>query len=121
MKTIFIFLILFSNFAKALEITLDRTNHMGLRVVDILKKKDDSHFFDGKNIGKKLPASIQKSWLEIETGPGPSKKPVCASGHFIYIKTEKNKERVIRGCTEGGAYGNLIQNIENIRTYAKQK
>ncbi len=116
----FILVLLFSVQVSAWEITLDRTNHVGVRKIDILKYEKSNYIFDGKNIGKTLPTGILNSWRTFEKGPSQSAKvKMCASGTYTFEKKDKKKSFRRDGCTEGDAYGKMIQNLEEIRTYAK--
>lgn len=115
----FILVLLFSVQASAWEITLDRTNHVGIRKIDILKYEKGSYIFDGKNIGKTLPTATLNSWRTFEKGPTKSAKAVCASGKYSFEKKDKKKSFKRDGCTEGDAYGKMIQSLEDIRTYAQ--
>ena len=118
MKT-FLFTFFLTVPAFAWQITLDRTNHIGIRKIDILKQDKGEYFFGSKNLGKTLPPKILTAWKEIEKGPTKSSNPqMCASGKFVFIKKDNKHEQRREGCTEGDAYGRLIQNLEDIRTYA---
>lgn len=115
-------LILFfiSSSAFAWEISLDRTNHVGIRKIDILKQENGSYFFDGKDLGKKLPANVLAAWKQIEKGPVKSSRALqCESGKFVFIKKDNKKTLRREGCTEGDAYGQMIKNIEELRTYSQ--
>ncbi|XGC79803.1 hypothetical protein ACES2L_10725 [Bdellovibrio bacteriovorus] len=119
MKYFFIFL-LFSCSAFANEVILDRTNHAGLRVTDILQKEKGVYYFNGKSLGKKLPANIDKIWSELSHGPAKDlKKKSCHSGELTYIIKSGKKERRYKACTEGKAYGQLVKKVEDLRSFAK--
>lgn len=116
----FIFIFLFCAQASAWEITLDRTNHMGIRKIDILKHEKGVYTFDGKDIGKTLPTGILNSWRDFEKGPPQSAKALmCASGKFKFEKEDKKKSFKREGCTDGDSYGRMIKHLEEIREYAK--
>jgi len=120
MKILFFSLLFFSSSTFAWEITLDRTNHSGFRLVDILKQEKGEYAFNGKKLGKTLPAEVLNSWKEIEKGPAKSSRVLfCAAGNFSFLKTDGHKKTHREGCTEGEAYGRMIKNIDDIRTYAK--
>ncbi|MDG0816795.1 hypothetical protein [Bdellovibrio svalbardensis] len=115
----FILIFLFSVQAFAWEITFDRTNHAGIRKIDILKHENGVYIFDGKDIGKTLPTSTLNSWRTFEKGPTISAKSArCASGTYTFEKKDKIKSFKREGCTEGDSYGRMIKNLEEIRTYA---
>lgn len=110
---------LISSPAFAWQITLDRTNHLGIRNIDILKQENGEYFFGSRNLGKTLPSKILKAWKEIEKGPAKSSSPqMCSSGKFVFTKKDNKHEQRREGCTEGDTYGHLIQNLEDIRNYA---
>lgn len=119
MKYFFIFF-LFSCSALANEVILDRTNHAGLRVTDILQKEKGEYIFNGKSLGKKLPANIDKIWNELSRGPAKDlKKKSCHSGELTYIVKTGKKELRYKACTEGKAYGQLIKKVDELRLFAK--
>lgn len=116
-------LLLFTPPALALEVILDRSNHIGLRTTDILIKKSSHYIFNGKDLGSNLPPDILKSFNELTNLPPDSNKTKrqCASGSFIYIKKEGKNELRQTGCTEGPTYGQMIENIETLRKFSNRK
>lgn len=121
MKYFFILILCSSSSSYAWQIRLDRTNHSGFRKVDILELEQGEYIFDGKKLGKKLPANVLKSWKDLEKGPLKSvkRRSLCSAGYFIYTNNDEKKKYYREGCTEGEAYGRMIQNIENLRAYAE--
>lgn len=116
----FLLCFLFCSPGLASEIILDRTNHFGIRKLDVLKFEKTNYFFGGKKLGSRLPAPILASWREVDKGPKPSaRKPACAAGVFLYIKKDNGKTKSLKACSEGAEYGKLIRHLEILRTYAK--
>ncbi|UOF01548.1 hypothetical protein [Bdellovibrio reynosensis] len=116
----FLIFFLFSSTALADQVILDRTNHAGLRVTDILQKEKGEYIFNGKTLGKKLPANIDKIWKDLNRGPSKDlKKKACHSGEMTYIVIAGKKERRHKACTEGKAYAELIKKVDDLRSYAK--
>ena len=116
---LFLSIFLLRSSAFAWQITLDRTNHVGVRNIDILKQENGEYFFGSKSLGKSLPPKILTAWKEIEKGPVKSSSPLmCASGKYVFIKKDNKREQRREGCTDGDAYGRLIKNLNDIRSYA---
>lgn len=121
MKYIFLILLLAPT-AQALEVIIDRTNHIGLRMTDVIIKEPTRTVFNGKDLGEKLPPHILKSLNEIEVPPTQSiDKTSCSAGQFTYLKKDKKTEIRRTGCTEGKNYGRMIGNLESLRKFAKGK
>lgn len=115
-----VLLLLYAPTSFASELRLDRTNHSGYRMVDVLAFENGDYFFNGKNLGKKLPPQILKSWTDFEAETSrrtPSQS--CASGTYVFVKKDQRREHHQNGCTEGEAYGRVIKNLEEIRNFAK--
>ncbi|ASD62826.1 hypothetical protein [Bdellovibrio bacteriovorus] len=103
------------------EVILDRTNKMGIRKIDILKKDKGVYTFDGKILGKSLPPKVAAAWKQVERGPASAGKARCHAGTYIYINKISKKETRKEGCAEGVEYGRFVQHIEDIRTHAQGK
>ena len=117
-----LFILLFTPAAQALELIIDRTNHIGLRMTDVIVKEPSRTVFNGKDLGEKLPPHIQKSLNELEIVPVLStNKASCGAGQFTYLKKDKKTEIRRTGCTEGKNYGRMIGNLESLRKFAKGK
>lgn len=117
------FLILFfASSTSAQTFVLDRTNHLGVRKIDILKYTQGSYFFNGKDLGKKLPSSQTKSWIQFSQGPTNSKSTAnCAAGTFVFTISDTAKEKKITGCAQGTSYGSLIADLEVLRQWMQEK
>jgi hypothetical protein len=105
----------------ALEISLERRNHLGLRRMDILETREGVYFFNGKRLGNKLPKGIRDTWSLIEKGPERTEKALpCSAGTYSFMrKSRQSRPEKYEGCTEGDNYGHLIENIEKLRQYSK--
>ncbi|WP_148278858.1 hypothetical protein [Bdellovibrio bacteriovorus] len=103
------------------EVILDRTNKMGVRKIDILKRDKGTYTFDGKSLGKTLPPKVAEAWKQVERGPASAGKQRCHAGTYIYTNRVSKKETRTEGCAEGAAYGRFVQHIEDIRTHARGK
>jgi hypothetical protein len=102
------------------EITLERRNHLGLQRTDVLEIREGIYVFNGKALGKNLPAVMLNSWKEIQKGPGkPVKIQPCSAGDFTFKKIEPGTTAQYSGCTEGDSYGQLIENLEKLRKFSK--
>lgn len=121
MKYIF-FILLLTPSAHALEVILDRTNHLGLRMTDVIIQDSSRYIFNGKDLGTKIPSSVLQSINELEATPKQASfKSDCRAGQFIYVKKDKKKTVRRTGCTEGSSYGQMIKNLEVLRNFAKGK
>lgn len=103
------------------QIILDRTNKMGIRKIDILKKTKGVYTFDGKTLGKSLPPKVAAAWKQVERGPASSGKERCHAGTYVFTYKISQKETRKQGCAEGPEYGRFVQHIEDIRTHARGK
>lgn len=108
-----------SSVSWASEVILDRTNHIGVRQMDVLKKEKGEYIFDGKSLGKTLPPKTLKIWNEISKGPAKNLKVKnCAAGTMTYTLKNK-KEKHFTACTEGPGYAELVQKLDELREFAK--
>ncbi|QLY24919.1 hypothetical protein [Bdellovibrio sp. KM01] len=115
---LFLIVTFFSSLTYASQYTLDRTNKMGLRKVTTIEESRGHYIFDGKDLGTKLPLKVKTSWNAIKYPPARKPASNCWSGTFSFTKKDGKKTSIIRGCTEGAEYGNMIGQIEVLRSYA---
>lgn len=112
---------LYSLAAGASEIVLERSNHLGIHKMDLLRTENGKYYFNGKDLGASLPAPVLKAWQEVEKGPLPVKGLSCPAGIYRFTLKEKEntKSQERRGCTSGAAYAKLIRSLEIIRSHAR--
>lgn len=121
MRFIVIVLLLSASAGYASEFTLDRINHIGIRKIDSLKKEKGQYVFNGVNLGSQLPAPILRSWAEVLKTEKTPKGRDCHAGSYLIVKKDgQRKQQQIHGCSEGAAYGRLIQHIQTIDSYARE-
>lgn len=111
----------FASISMADEIVFDRTTNVGVQQRDVLRFEKGHYYFDGKDLGRKLPPMVQGAWKEIETGPTERQPASCFAGNYVYSKSiSGSKKKIVRkGCTFGPEFGRLMQNLEDLRSYAR--
>ena len=93
---------------------------MGFQKVDMLRQEKGEYFFSDRSIGKSLPANVLSAWHALEKGPTKSSNTAeCSSGKFQFTKKDNKKELRRSGCTDGPAYADFVQSLEEVREYAK--
>jgi hypothetical protein len=118
MKFIIFALFAVSSVSNAAEWSLDRTNKVGVRLVDTFSEEKGHYYIGGKDLGTKLPPNVLRSWNAISNFKGKAGAQ-CYSGTFTFTKKNGGKEVQQEGCTDGVAYGSLIGHIETVRDYAR--
>ncbi|WP_374000534.1 hypothetical protein [Bdellovibrio bacteriovorus] len=115
----FLVVFLFSSWAMASEIVFDRTTNLGARQRDVLRFEKGRYYFDGKDLGTKLSPAALNAWKAIEKGPSARKPASCFAGTYSYTNSLSKKKITRRGCTYGPEFGGLMQNLEDLRNYAR--
>lgn len=103
----------------ASEIVFDRTTNLGARQRDVLRFEKGRYYFDGKDLGTKLSPAALNAWKAIEKGPSARKPASCFAGTYSYTNSLSKKKITRRGCAYGPEFGGLMQNLEDLRNYAR--
>lgn len=111
--------LLFSSLGLCDEIVFDRTTNLGVRQRDVLRSEKGRYYFGDKDLGTQLSPKALRAWKSLEDGPSPRKPASCFSGNYVYTKSLPKKKITRQGCAYGPEFGRLMQDLEELRSYAR--